>query len=88
METMTLEVEDFTGQVRRRARGVPRDATVSEFVSSVTQELRLPDIDAQGRPILYGAIASSGDVLNPGDRLADVLADEDVVTLTKAVTAG
>jgi hypothetical protein len=88
MESMTLEVEDFTGQVRRRARGIPRDATVGEFVNSCTHELRLPDIDVQGRPIIYGAIASNGDVLNATDRVGDVLVEKDVVTLTKAVTAG
>jgi len=27
--TMTLMVEDFTGQVRHKASGVPRDATLA-----------------------------------------------------------
>ena len=42
-ETMTLEVEDFTGQVRRRARDIPRTATVSDLVESIRSEIDLPD---------------------------------------------
>jgi hypothetical protein len=86
--TMTLEVEDFTGQVRRRASGVPRTATVSELVASIRGEMQLPDQDAQGRPIQYGAVSSCGEMLNATDRLGEVLKDKEVVTLTKSVTAG
>ena len=86
--TMTLEVEDFTGQVRRRAPGIPRTATVSDLIESIQGEMHLPDQDAQGRPIQYGAITSRGDMLNATDRLGDVLDDEEVVTLSKSVTAG
>lgn len=86
--TMNLEVEDFTGQVRRRAKGIPRDASVADVISSLSQELHLPDIDSQGQPILYGAVTSSGDVLNASDRVGDVLEEEEVITLTKSVTAG
>ncbi|NND97837.1 MAG: hypothetical protein HKN47_10970 [Pirellulaceae bacterium] len=86
--TMTLEVEDFTGQIRRRADGIPRAATVGDLVQSIQGEMQLPDQDAQGRPILYGAVSASGDMLNATDTVGDVLADEDVLTLTRSVTAG
>jgi hypothetical protein len=87
--TMTLEVEDFTGQVRRRSSGIPRAATVSDLVDSFRSEMALPDQDAQGRPVQYGLMSSSsGEMLNATDQLGDVLADEEVVTLTKSVTAG
>lgn len=86
--TMTLEVEDFTGQVRRRAGDIPRSATVSDLIESIQGEMQLPDQDAQGRPIQYGALTSRGDMLNATDQLGDVLDDEEVVTLTKSVTAG
>lgn len=87
-ETLTFEIEDLSGQIRRRASGVPRDATVAEMVNSLSQELGLPELDVQGRPILYGARTSRGDVLNASDRLGDVIENEEVVTLTKSVTAG
>ena len=87
-DTMTLDVEDFTGQVRRRARGIPRSATVNDLVDSVRSEMQLPDQDAQGRPIQYGAMSSQGDMLNATDQLGEVLENEQVVTLTKSVTAG
>ena len=86
--TMTLEVEDFTGQVRRRASAIPRTASVNDLVESIQGEMQLPDQDAQGRPIQYGALTSRGEMLNATDQLGDVLEDEEVVTLTKSVTAG
>lgn len=87
-ETMSFEIEDFTGQVRRRARNVPREATVTEMVAGLSQELALPDLDAQGQSIIYGARNSRGDVLNGSDRLGDVIDEGEVVTLNKTVTAG
>ena len=86
--TMTLEVEDFTGQVRRRAPGIPRTATVSDLVESIRSELSLPDQDASGRAIQYAAITSRGEMLNSTDEVGLVLEEEEVVTLTKSVTAG
>ena len=86
--TMSLTVEDFTGQVTRRAKNVSRDGQVGELVSSLTQQLHLPEIDASGRPVRYGARSSRGEVLNYSDRIGDVLEEEDVITLTKSVTAG
>lgn len=85
--TMTLTVEDFTGQVRHRASRVPRDATLGELISSVASRLRLPGNDAQGRPVTYAARAR-GVSLSEGDRVGDVLVEDDVVTLTQNVTAG
>ena len=60
--TMNLYVEDFVGQARRRATGIPRDATVGDVVTNLSQQLDLPQQDAQGRPILYGARSAEGDV--------------------------
>jgi hypothetical protein len=85
---MTLEVEDFTGQVRRRARNIPSDEPVGDLVNNLREELHLPDIDASGRPVRYGATTSRGDVLNFTDRVGDVLEEGEVITLTKSVTAG
>jgi hypothetical protein len=86
-ETMSLTVEDFTGQVRRRARGIPRSATVADLVGGLTRELHLPANDSQGRPLTYAARAR-GESLLESDRLGDVLEEEDVVTLAPNVTAG
>lgn len=86
--TMTLEVEDFTGQVRRRASEIPRSATVSDLIDSLRGDMQLPDVDGNGRPIVYGAASSTGEMLNATDRLGEVLDDKEVVTLTKSVTAG
>ena len=46
--TIAIEVEDFTGQVRRRAPTVPREARVGELVERLRQTLHLPEVDASG----------------------------------------
>jgi hypothetical protein len=86
-DTISVTVEDFTGQVRRKARGIPTDATVGELVGSLMHELRLPANDSQGRPLTYSARAR-GEGLADSDRVGDVLVEDDVVTLTQNVTAG
>ena len=88
MSVMTLQVEDFVGQRRRRAAGIPRDSSVADVIDNLSEQLDLPDQDAQGRPILYGAQTADGDVLNASDRVGDVLEDDQTITLTKSVTAG
>ena len=85
--TLDLRVEDSTGQIRRRARGIPADVTVGEFTTSLVRELRLPVNDSQGRPLSYSARAN-GEGLLESDRLGDVLKAEETVTLTQNVTAG
>lgn len=86
--TLDFEVEDPTGTLRRRARRVPKDATVGELVTNLAQEFALAEVDGDGHPVLYGARSSRGDVLNGSDRLGDVLDPDEVVTLTRSVTAG
>jgi hypothetical protein len=86
-KTMSLMVEDFTGQVRHRASGIPRDATMGEVIASVANRLRLPSNDAQGRPVTYAARARGASV-NESDRVGEVLEENEVVTLTQNVTAG
>ena len=86
-KTMSLLVEDFTGQVRHKASGIPRDAALGEVITSVASRLRLPLNDAQGRPVTYAARAR-GASLNESDRVGDVLEENEVVTLTQNVTAG
>jgi hypothetical protein len=85
--TMSLMVEDFTGQVRHKASGIPRDATLGELIESLAGSLRLPANDSHGRPVTYAARAR-GVSLNESDRIGDVLEENEVVTLTQNVTAG
>ena len=87
-DSISLDVEDFTGSVHRRASGIPKDATVADLVNTLSDQLRLPQQDANGRPILYGGQTADGVGLNPSDRIGDVLRQDDVVRLTKSVTAG
>jgi hypothetical protein len=86
-QTMRLVVEDFTGQMRHKASGIPADATLGEVITGLTRKLRLPLNDSQGRPVTYAA-RSNGVSLNDSDVVGDVLVEDDVVTLTQNVTAG
>ena len=86
VELLELEIEDMTGQTRRKVRA-PRDMTVTEFVADAQRALNQPDEEG-GQSILYGARSSVGDALNPSDRIGDVLTDEATVTITRNVTAG
>ena len=85
--TIAIDVEDFTGQVRRRQ---PRfgETRVGELVERLRQTLHLPEVDASGRPVLYGGRNRHGDALNSSDLVGDVLEEDDVLTITKSVTAG
>ena len=87
-DPLAINVEDMTGNLKRRAAGIPRDHSIEELVGSLSHALGLPDQDSSGRPILYGLRTSDGDPLNPTDRIGDVLQQDDTVTLTKSVTAG
>jgi len=85
--TMGLTVEDMTGQVRRRANGIPMDATVGDVIAGLMHEMSLPVNDSQGRPLTYSARAR-GESLAESDRVGDVLDEGETVTLTQNVTAG
>ena len=87
-DPIAINVQEMTGNVTRRAAGVPRDATIGELVESLSVALGLPPVDAQSRPVLYGARTIDGDVLNPSDRVGDVLHQDDTIVFTKSVTAG
>lgn len=87
-DKLTIEVEDFNGQVRRKASDIPKTATVSDLVDSVSRQMGLPEEDAQGRQILYGARNAIGEMLNPTEKVGDVIKDKERVTLTTSVTAG
>ena len=86
--TLDFEVEDFTGTARFQAREIAPEITVGEFIDKYSRLLDLPQQDGEGRQILYGAIGHYGDVLNSTDLLGDVIRPDDVVVLTKTVTAG
>ena len=87
-DAIAINVEDMTGNIKRRAAGIARDASIEELVESLAHKMGLPKQDSHGRPILYGLRTSDGDPLNPTDRIGDVLKQDDTVTLTHLVTAG
>jgi hypothetical protein len=87
-DPIAINVEEMTGNLTRRAAGIPRNATIEDLIASLSHALHMPDTDAQGHPILYGLRTADGDPLNPTDRVREVLQQDDTVTITKSVTAG
>lgn len=86
-KTIDVTVDDFTGQVRRKVRHVPKEATVGDLLGSLVSELRLPINDSQGRPVSYAA-RLRGESLAESDIVGEAIQEGDEVTLTQNVTAG
>jgi hypothetical protein len=85
---LSIEVEDITGQKRRRASGIATDATIAEMTDSLAWSLGLPEQDASGRPVVYSVRTTEGEALNPTDLVGDVLKPDDRITLSPSATAG
>jgi hypothetical protein len=86
--TLSFYVEDITGQVRRRASNVPRNATWDAVIRGAEREMGLADVDVSGRPVQYGARTSRGETVNGSDEIGDSIEENEIVTITKSVTAG
>ena len=87
-DPIAINVQEMSGAITRRAAGIPRNATIGELVESLSVAMGLPYKDAHDRPVLYGARTIDGDVLNPSDRVGDVLHQDDTIFFTQSVTAG
>ena len=87
--TVDVQFTDTSGQKMARARNVPGNCTVGEAIQSVLSELRLPQNDASGRPIVYhGLHDREGRHLEPSETVGATLVDGDRVVLQPDVEAG
>jgi hypothetical protein len=86
---LSLRVRDVSGQKVASVEQVPTDATVGELVDRLLEELRLPTLDATGRPLTYQArYDREGRHLNAAERLTDAVEPGSQLTLLPNVNAG
>ena len=87
--TVDLQFTDTSGQKMARARNVPHDITVGEAINSVLSELKLPQNDVEGRPIVYhGLHDREGRHLGSSETVGEALQSGDRVVLQPNIEAG
>ena len=84
-----LQVADVSGQKTMRVNAVPSHATVGELIEGLRPQMRLPETDAKGRPVVYNArLEREGRRLHGSERLADAVEYGDQIVLLPNVDAG
>ena len=87
--TVDIQFTDTSGQKMARARKVPYDCTVGEAIQGVLSELKLPQNDASGRPIVYhGLHDREGRHMEASETVGATLQDGDCVVLQPNIDAG
>ena len=81
-------VRDISGQKRSRVSGIPRDATVEELVEGLVASLQLRTSGLHGEPLTYQArLDREARHLQPSERVADAIREEDEIVLIRNVDA-
>jgi hypothetical protein len=87
--TLGIRVSDVTRQKTIRARDVPANATIREFVQKVIARMGLVRNDVEGRPLNYQArLDREGRHLNGAEFVGDALREDDAITLAPNIDAG
>jgi len=87
-ETMTVHVQDATGQRQCTMRDLPRDASWGEVMKVALSNLKLPKSSAGQDTIWTGRLEREGRHLHSSEVIADALQDDDRVVLQPETTAG
>jgi hypothetical protein len=84
-----ITATDLTGQKRVRARRVPIDSTMGDFVQGLLPRLQLPSQDSAGRTLTYHArVDRLGRHAHASEMVGEVLVPNDQVTLQPNIDAG
>ena len=76
-------------QRRVTLTGVDRQLSVDELVRGLVPRMRLPRLDARGRPLSYHVrLDREGRHLHASERVGDALQDEDELTVQPYISAG
>jgi hypothetical protein len=87
---LTLCVTDVTGQKKMKVRVASGDTetTVGELIDTLLPRMGLP-LMADGRPLTYSArLDREGRHLQSGERVAEVLREDDELLLSPSINAG
>jgi hypothetical protein len=86
---IALTVSDASGQKVYDVDNAPGDGTVGELVREMLSTMNLPKNDTGGQPLTYHArLEREGRHLHASERIGDVLATGDRLTLQPNIDAG
>ena len=84
-----IMVTDLTGQKKVRARRVPMDTSMGDFVQELLPRLQLPSQDSAGRALTYHArVERLGRHAHASEAVGEVLEPNDTIALHPNVDAG
>ncbi len=86
--TISLCVQDMSGQRQVVARDVRRDASWGETLDSLLTTMDLPKNEPAGTGGWAGHLEREGRHIHPSEIVGDALVDNDTVVLQPEVTAG
>jgi len=87
--TITLHVEDVSGQRQYVAKDVPTDASWGETMRSFLASMSLPRNTPDGQKSIFtGRLEREGRHLHATEIVGDALQDEDRIVLQPEVNAG
>ena len=87
-QTITLHVQDMTGQREYLARDVPKDASWGETMGSILANMSLPKNNPASPNVWSGHLEREGRHLHASEIVGDALVDGDKVVLQPEVNAG
>ena len=87
-ETISLQVEDMSGQREFRAREVPRDASWGETLQSIVAKMHLPKNNPTGTNVWRGRLDRESRHLHASEIVGQALQEGDKVVLEPEVRAG
>lgn len=86
---VSFQARDVSGQNVADVSGVSTEATVGELVQGLLSQMRLPQHDAEGRPLTYHArLEREGRHLHDSEAVGGTLENEDVLVLQPSIQAG
>ena len=87
-DTITLNVEDMSGQRKFVARDVPTDASWGETMSSLISNMSLPQNTPTGQGVWSGRLEREGRHLHGSEIVGEALQDGDQIVLQPEAVAG
>ena len=87
-ETITLRVQDMSGQREFVARDVPKDSSWGETMKGIVANMSLPQNTPTSPNIWTGRLEREGRHLHTSEIVGDALENEDRIVLQPEVNAG
>ena len=85
----TLEVTDVSGQRRHKARGVPADSTIGEFIDGLVPRLNLTTTSPAGDVVTYHALLQrEGRHLHRSEIVRETVRPNDLLVIEPEIKAG